>query len=159
MRWCLFIIGSLMDYTVPARNIIISFLLTWYFLPNSFRLALHPVIGQGLDGPRCMGVWFGGCFRGLTQGGWEDHYVSPTGSSGLLAIACHPDLSEIVCFWLRLLSALAPCLGVHPLPTYAWLRILHVCLASRCETGWYFWAAFAYLSCDSGMWLSIPETR
>ena len=52
----LFTIGSLMDYTVPARYIITSILLTWYFLPNSFRRALHPVGGQGLGGPRCMGV-------------------------------------------------------------------------------------------------------
>ena len=44
----LFTIGSLMDYTVPTRDIIISFLLTWYFLPNSFKRALHPVSGQGL---------------------------------------------------------------------------------------------------------------
>ena len=52
----LFTIGSLRDFTVPARDIIISFLLTWYFLPNSFRCILHPVGGQGLGGPRCMGV-------------------------------------------------------------------------------------------------------
>ena len=52
----LFTIGSLMGYTVPARYVITSILLTGYFLPNSFRCTLHPVGGQGLGGPRCMDV-------------------------------------------------------------------------------------------------------
>ena len=52
----LFTFGSLMGYTVPARQVITSTLLTWSLLPNSFRRTLHPVGGQGLGGPRCMGV-------------------------------------------------------------------------------------------------------
>ena len=94
----------------------------------------------------------------LPEGGKRVYYVSPAGSSVLLASACHPDLflkqsltltPPAICF--SSVSSCSPsayvCPTAHPtcLPFFS--------LRDRMT----FWAAFACLDSDSRMWLSIPE--